>query len=123
MILWMVLVVFIVLFGGGFLWGWYVRGWEVKRLKKSHEQIYDHAIRAGWVVSKAELLKNLFEVGIHTPYIPAQFTLATAEKIAGPGPYCPQCHEGTISKLTGACSKCDYKWAVLPFPNYGKEER
>lgn len=121
--IWLACGIFIVLFGGGFAWGWFVRGWEVKRLKRSYNQLCEHALNSGWVVTQEELLKNLFEAGIYTPYVPAQFTLAAAEKIAGPGPVCPRCQEGTLSKLTGACSKCGSKGVVLPFPNYGKDER
>lgn len=146
----MVLVlVFVVLFGGGFAWGWFVRGWEVKKLRVGYKQLMDHALRAGWVVSGAELLKNLREHGVGVPYIPAQFSEvlfpeegkepSQADVICGlleqmrsgteeqaktnHNPVCPQCQEGTISKLTGACSKCDHKEVVLPFPNYGKDKR
>lgn len=72
--MWVVFGIAVFLFGGGFFWGWFVRGWEVKKLKKSYNQLCEHALRAGWVVTQEELLKNLFEVGLYTPYIPAQFS-------------------------------------------------
>jgi hypothetical protein len=78
--IWLACVIFIVLFGGGFWWGWFVRGWEVKRLRVGYKQLLDHALRAGCVVSGEELLKNMQAHGIYVPYIPAQFSEALFPK-------------------------------------------
>lgn len=67
-------VVAFVLMAIGFGCGWYVRGAEVKKLKRSHEALLKHALDAGWVVTEKELMKNLAEHGVYMPYVPLQFT-------------------------------------------------
>ena len=43
-VLWIAVAVFVVLFGGGFFWGWFVRGWEVKKLKKRYDDYFQLSI-------------------------------------------------------------------------------
>jgi hypothetical protein len=59
-ILWAICGVFVVLFGGGFIWGFVVRGWEVKKLKKRYDDYFQLSIeddKAMWIKWYAELHK------------------------------------------------------------------
>jgi len=43
-IIWVFTIACIILFGGGFIWGFVVRGWEVKKLEKKYDDYFQLSI-------------------------------------------------------------------------------
>jgi hypothetical protein len=43
-VIWLACGIFIVLFGGGFIWGFVVRGWEVKKLEKKYDDYFQLSV-------------------------------------------------------------------------------